>query len=69
MCCVCVCGEDGCRQIEICILDGLDERGAPPRHTNCIKTLITLTVVPKCTHFLESYFEVIVLGRIYPMLC
>ena len=26
------------------------------------KTLITLAVVPKCTHFFESYFEVIVLG-------
>ena len=25
-------------------------------------TLITLAVVPKCIHFFESYFEIIVLG-------
>ena len=32
-------------------------------------TLITLAVVPKCTHFLESFFETIVLGWICSVHC
>ena len=34
-----------------------------------ILTLTTLAVVPKCTHFLESYFEIIVLGWICSVHC
>ena len=34
-----------------------------------LAVLKTLAVVPKCTHFLESYFEIIVLGWICSVHC